>query len=39
MFTYEPAEQMADLEDTKATHAERLAALARDLTAFSQSAG
>ena len=36
-FTYEPAEQLADLADTKAQHAERLAALAGDLTAFSRS--
>ena len=36
MFTYEPAEQLANLDDTKAQHAERLAALGRDLTAFSQ---
>jgi phosphoglucomutase/phosphomannomutase len=36
MFTYEPAEQLANLEDTKTRHAERLAALGRDLTAFSQ---
>jgi phosphoglucomutase/phosphomannomutase len=37
MFTYEPAEQLADLADTKAQHAERLAALAADLTTFSRS--
>ncbi|MEX0979089.1 MAG: phospho-sugar mutase, partial [Pirellulales bacterium] len=36
MFTYEPAEQLANLDDAKAQHAERLAALGRDLTAFSQ---
>lgn len=34
-FTFEPAEQLADLEDTKARHAERLAALAADLASFS----
>ena len=37
MFTYEPAEQLADLADTKARHAERLGALASDLTAFSRA--
>jgi phosphoglucomutase/phosphomannomutase len=37
MFTYEPAEQLADLAEAKATHAARLAALGHDLTAFSQS--
>jgi len=36
-FTFEPAEQLADLEDAKRRHAERLAALGRDLTAFSES--
>ena len=36
MFTYESAEQLANLDDAKAQHAERLAALGRDLTAFSQ---
>ncbi|HEX3725009.1 MAG TPA: phospho-sugar mutase, partial [Pirellulales bacterium] len=35
-FTYEPAEQLANLDDTKAQHAARLAALARDLTDFSR---
>ncbi|MEX0677123.1 MAG: phospho-sugar mutase [Pirellulales bacterium] len=35
-FTYEPAEQLADLEDAKKQHARRLAALERDLAAFSQ---
>jgi phosphoglucomutase/phosphomannomutase len=35
-FTFEPAEQLADLQDTKARHAERLARLAGDLQAFSQ---
>jgi phosphoglucomutase/phosphomannomutase len=39
MFTFEPAELLANLDDTKGQHAERLAALGRDLTAFSQSAG
>jgi phosphoglucomutase/phosphomannomutase len=38
MFSYEPAEMLANLADTKAEHAERLAALGRDLTAFSQAA-
>lgn len=33
-FTFEPAEQLADLEDTKSQLAERLAAMARDLEAF-----
>ncbi len=37
MFTYEPAEQLADLSDTKAQHAQRLASLAADLTSFSRS--
>lgn len=37
MFTYEPAEQLADLADTKVEHAARLADLGRDLTAFSQA--
>jgi phosphoglucomutase/phosphomannomutase len=36
MFTYEPAEQLANLEDAKARHAARLEQLGRDLTAFSQ---
>jgi phosphoglucomutase/phosphomannomutase len=36
MFTYEPAEQLHNLETTKAEMAERLAAVGRDLTAFSQ---
>jgi phosphomannomutase len=35
MFTYEPAELIADLELTKSQHAERLAQLASDLTTFS----
>jgi phosphoglucomutase/phosphomannomutase len=35
-FSYEPAEQLANLEDAKAEHAARLADLARDLKAFSQ---
>jgi phosphomannomutase len=38
MFTYEPAEMLANLADTKAEHAQRLASLGRDLTAFSQAA-
>jgi len=37
MFTYEPAEMLADLETSKAEHAERLARLARDLTEFSRT--
>ena len=37
MFTYEPAEQLANLEDAKAQHAARLADLGRDLTAFAQA--
>ena len=37
MFTFEPAEMLADLEDTKATHAARLTRLGQDLTAFSQT--
>jgi phosphomannomutase len=37
MFTYEPAEQLANLDDTKTQHAQRLAALAADLTIFSRS--
>jgi phosphomannomutase len=36
MFTFEPAEMLAQLEDTKAVHAARLAQLGHDLTAFSQ---
>ncbi|MGD9722278.1 MAG: phospho-sugar mutase [Pirellulales bacterium] len=36
MFSYEPAEMLADLDDTKAQHATRLTQLGRDLTAFSQ---
>jgi phosphoglucomutase/phosphomannomutase len=36
MFTYEPAEQLANLDDAKAQHAARLEQLGRDLTAFSQ---
>ncbi len=39
MFTYEPAEQLHNLETTKAELAERLAALGRDLTAFSKVGG
>jgi phosphoglucomutase/phosphomannomutase len=35
MFTYEPAEQLANLEDTKAQLAARLEQLGRDLAAFS----
>jgi phosphoglucomutase/phosphomannomutase len=36
MFTYEPAEQLHNLETTKAELAERLKSLGRDLTEFSQ---
>jgi phosphoglucomutase/phosphomannomutase len=36
-FTYEAAEMLANLEETKSVHAERLSAMARDLVAFSQS--
>ena len=39
MFTYEPAEQLASLDDAKSLHAARLADLGSDLTAFSQAAG
>ena len=35
MFTYEPAEQLANLDDAKRQHAARLEQLGRDLTAFS----
>lgn len=35
MFTYEPAELLADLAQTKRAHADRVAALARDLVACS----
>jgi phosphoglucomutase/phosphomannomutase len=38
MFTYEPAEQLHNLETTKAELAERLKSLGRDLTEFSQVA-
>jgi phosphomannomutase len=34
MFTYEPAEQIANLEDTKSECTSRLEAIARDLSAF-----
>ena len=37
MFTYEPAEQLRNLEDTKAELAARLDALGRDLTAFADA--
>jgi phosphomannomutase len=37
MFTFEPAEQLADLEASKAEHAARLAEMGRDLTAFSRA--
>jgi phosphoglucomutase/phosphomannomutase len=39
MFTYEPAEQLANLDDAKRQLNERLAALGRDLEAFSQLGG
>jgi len=39
MFTYEPAEMLASLEDTKAEQAARLVQLGRDLTAFSKTIG
>jgi len=38
MFSYEPAEMLANLEDTKAEHAARLAAIGKALTEFSRSA-
>jgi phosphoglucomutase/phosphomannomutase len=38
MFSYEPAEQLANLDNTKVEHKARLIAIASDLTAFSQSA-
>ncbi len=37
MFTFEPAEMLANLETAKAEHAARLADLGRDLTAFSRA--
>jgi phosphoglucomutase/phosphomannomutase len=36
MFVYEPAEQIADLESTKAMQAARLDALARDLAVYAE---
>ncbi|MBI3839008.1 MAG: phospho-sugar mutase [Planctomycetia bacterium] len=39
MFTFEPAELLANLEIAKAEHAARLADLGRDLTAFSRAPG
>ena len=39
MFTYEPAEQLANLDDTKAQLAARLEQLGRDLAAFSHLSG
>ena len=39
MFTYEPAEQLANLETTKAELAQRLADLGGDLTAYSHLSG
>ncbi len=38
MFTYEPPETIANLDDAKQLCADRLASLGRDLTAFSQTA-
>ncbi len=37
MFTYEPAEMLANLEDTKLEHAARLVRLGQDLTTFSKT--
>lgn len=37
MFTFEPAEMLANLDDTRAEHAQRLNDIGRDLTAFSQA--
>jgi phosphoglucomutase/phosphomannomutase len=37
LFSYEPAELLADLDETKRRHAELLAQLGRDLTTFSQA--
>ncbi len=39
MFTFEPAEMLANLDDAKTTHAARLSALGHDLTVFSKIAG
>jgi phosphoglucomutase/phosphomannomutase len=39
MFTYELAEQLANLGDAKAQHAARLDELGRDLTSFAKAAG
>lgn len=39
LFTYEPAEMLANLEATKSELAERLDALGNALTTFSQAAG
>jgi hypothetical protein len=36
MFSYEPAEQIANLETTKAECAQRLANMQRDLSAFAK---
>ena len=36
MFTFEPAEQIANLDDTKSECAERLKQLERDLSAFAR---
>jgi phosphoglucomutase/phosphomannomutase len=37
MFAYEPAEQIANLEDTKAESGERLKQIERDLLAFAKT--
>jgi phosphomannomutase len=37
MFTFEPAEQIANLEDTKSDCARRLADMQRDLSAFAKN--
>ena len=38
MFTFEPAEMLANLDDAKTNHAARLSALGHDLTVFSKIA-
>ena len=38
LFTYEPPEQLADLDETRNQMAERLAKLEADLRAFAKSA-
>jgi phosphoglucomutase/phosphomannomutase len=37
MFSYEPAEQIANLEDTKAECGERLKQMERDLSSFAKA--